>query len=120
MGEPGAERVAGLLRQVLEQKITGYINVVNLAELYYILARKSRKTADEKERNIKSFGVKIVSVKDNALWKESAVLKANYSLSLADAFAIATAKMLKSRLVTGADPEFDNIVEVQIERVQDF
>lgn len=120
LGEVGAERVASLLRQVLEQKITGYISVVNLAELYYILARKSRKTADEKERNIKSFGVKIVPVRDNALWKEAAVLKANYSLSLADAFAIATAKMLKSRLVTGADPEFNSIVEVQIERVQDF
>jgi len=30
---------------VLERDLKDYINVVNLAELYYILARKSRKRA---------------------------------------------------------------------------
>ncbi|AIC15164.1 PIN domain-containing protein [Nitrososphaera viennensis] len=117
MGEEGSEHVAGLLKQVLDRKIKGYMNVVNLAELYYILGRKSKKVAEEKERNVRSFGVKIVSVKDNALWKEAAMLKANHSLSLADAFAAATAKTLRSKLVTGADPEFDGIDNVQIERV---
>jgi len=117
MDEQGAENVADLLKQVLERKIRGYINVINLAELYYILSRKSRKIADEKERNIKNFGVKIVPVNDDALWKEAALLKANHSLSLADAFAAATAKTLKSKLVVGADPEFDNINNIQIERV---
>ncbi len=117
MGEKGAERVAELLRQVLDRKIKGYISVVNLAELYYILGRKDRKMADEKERNLRSFGVKIAPVRDNALWKEAALLKASHSLSLADAFAAATAKDLKSKLVTGADPEFGNIDDIQIERV---
>lgn len=117
MDEDGAEHVAGLLKQVLDRKIKGYMNVVNLTELYYILSRKSKKVADEKERNVRSFGVKIVPVKDNALWKEAAMLKANHSLSLADAFAAATAKTLRSKLVTGADPEFDGIDNVQVERV---
>ena len=117
MDEEGAEHVASLLKQVLDRKIKGYMNVVNLAELYYILNRKSKKVAEEKERNVRSFGVKIVPVKDNALWKEAAMLKANHSLSLADAFAAATAKTLKSKLVTGADPEFDSIGNIQIERV---
>lgn len=120
MGEEGAERVAGLLKQVLDRKIKGYINVVNLAEVYYILGRKDRKIADEKERNLRSFGLKIVSVRDNALWREAALLKADHSLSLADAFAAATAKTLKSRLVTGADPEFGNIDGIQIERVSNL
>jgi predicted nucleic acid-binding protein len=116
--EEGAERVAGLLKQVLDRKIKGYINVVNLAELYYIISRESKKVADEKERNVRSFGVKIVPVKDNALWKEAAILKANHSLSLADAFAVATAKTLRSKLIIGPDPEFDGIIDnVQIERV---
>lgn len=119
MGEKGAERVAELLRQVLDRKIKGYISVVNLAELYYILGRKDRKMADEKERNLRSFDVKIAPVRDNALWKEAALLKAGHSLSLADAFAAATAKTLKSKLVTGADPEFGNIDDIQIERVSD-
>lgn len=117
MGEKGADRIADLLAQILEGKIKGYMNVVNLAELYYILARKSRKVAEEKERNLRSFGVKIVSVRDDDLWKEAAVLKANHTLSLADAFAAATAKTLKSKLVTGSDPEFEAIEGVQIERL---
>lgn len=117
MGEKGADRIADLLAQILEGKIKGYMNVVNLAELYCILARKSRKVAEEKERNLRSFGVKIVSVRDDDLWKEAAVLKANHTLSLADAFAAATAKTLKSKLVTGSDPEFEAIEGVQIERL---
>ena len=117
MGEEGAEHVAGLLKQVLDRKIKGYMNVVNLAELYYILCRKSKKVADEKERNVRSFGVKIVPVKDDAVWKEAAMLKTNHSLSLADAFAAATAKNLQSKLVTGMDPDFDSIGGIQIERV---
>jgi predicted nucleic acid-binding protein len=116
MNEKGAEHVAGLLKQVLDGKIKGYMSVVNLAELYYILSRKSRKVADEKERNIRSFGIKIVPVKDDILWKEAATLKATHSLSMADAFAAATAKTLRSKLVTGADPEFDS-TNIQIERV---
>jgi predicted nucleic acid-binding protein len=117
LDENGAERVAELLDQISERRINGYMNIVNLAELYYILGRKSRKIADEKERNIKSLGVKIVPVKDDPLWKEAAILKANHSLSLADAFAAATAKIMKSKLVTGSDPDFDNIGSIQIERV---
>jgi predicted nucleic acid-binding protein len=117
MGEEGSEQIAGLLKQVLDRKIKGYMNIVNLAELYYILGRKSKKVAEEKERNVRSFGVKIIPVKDNALWKEAAMLKANHSLSLADAFAAATAKTLRSKLVTGADPEFEGIDNVQVERV---
>ena len=118
MDEEGAEHIAGILKQVLDGKTKGYMNVVNLAELYYILCRKSKKVADEKERNIKSFGVRIVPVEDNtSLWKSAAMLKAKHSLSLADAFAAATAKSLKSKLVTGADPEFDKIDNIQIERI---
>jgi uncharacterized protein len=118
MGEKGADRVSNLLVQILEGKIKGYMNVVNLAELYYILARKSRKVADEKERNLRSFGIKIVPVQDgDDLWKEAAILKASYALSIADAFAAATAKTLRSRLVTGSDPEFEEIHGVQIERI---
>lgn len=134
--EKGAERVAELLTQVLEGKIKGYMSVVNLAELYYILARKSSKIAEEKERNLRRFGVKIVSVEGNVgsgsedsdnntnsvvatsvLWKEAALLKAGHSLSLADAFAAATAKILSSKLVTGSDPEFGKIKGIRTEQI---
>lgn len=117
LGERGAERMEDLLSQVLDGKISGYINVVNLAEFYYMLGRKNKKIAAEKEKSIKSFGVKVVPVTDGELWKEAAMLKMGHPLSLADAFAAATAKTLKSKLVTGSDPEFSNIGGIQIERI---
>lgn len=117
LDEKGAERVADLLSQVLEGKVKGYMNVVNLAELYYILARKSDKVAEEKERNLRSYGIKLVPVEDGGLWKEAALLKARHNLSLADAFAAATAKSLKSTLVTGQDPDFEGIGGIKLQRM---
>ena len=118
LDEDGADRVADLLGQVLGGRIKGYMNIVNMAELYYILGRKSPKMAAEKERNIRSCGIRLVPVKDASLWREAAMLKAGHSLSLADAFAAATAKALKSRLVTGDDAEFAGIDGLNIERVR--
>jgi predicted nucleic acid-binding protein len=117
MGEKGAGRVADLLTQIYDGKTKGYMSVVNLAEFYHILARKSRKVADEKEANLRGFGIKAVPALDDDLWKEAALLKTNHALSLADAFAAATAKTLKAKLVIGSDPEFDRIDGVQIEKI---
>ncbi len=118
LGEPGSGRVVELLREVLEGKIEGRVNVVNLAEIYYILRRKSKQAAEEKEANLKNYGVKVIPVDpDSSLWKTAASLKADHALSLADAFAAATAIELKSKLVTGADEEFDDIHGLNVERI---
>lgn len=77
-----AERVADLLKQIMDKKITAYMNVVNFAELYYILSRKSKKIAEEKAKNIRIFGVKIIPIMDDILWKETAPLKASHYLLL--------------------------------------
>ena len=118
LGEPGSEKVVALLRQVLDREMHGHLNVVNLAEVYYILRRKSGKVADEKEENLRSYGVRIVPVDPQAsLWKRAASLKAEHAMSLADSFAASTALELKCRLVTGADREFDGIPGLDVERV---
>jgi predicted nucleic acid-binding protein len=88
-----------------------------LAELYYILARKSSKVAEEKERNLRGYGVKVIPVQDDDLWKNAALLKARHTLSLADAFALATAKKHRAVLVTGQDPDFKGLKGFMIERV---
>jgi predicted nucleic acid-binding protein len=94
------------------------INIVNLAEICYILHRRSREAAEEKEENLRNYGVKVVPVDpESPLWKKAASLKAQHTMSLADAFAFATALELKSRLVTGADKDFDGIQGLKIERV---
>jgi predicted nucleic acid-binding protein len=118
LGEPGSEKVVELLRNVLEGNVKANISIVNLAEIYYILHRRSKEAAEEKEKNLRSYGVKVVSVDpDSPLWKKAASLKAQHSMSLADAFAAATALELKSKLVTGADEDFDGIPALTLERV---
>lgn len=116
--EPGAEKVAAYLGQVLEKKISGYINIINLTEFYYILYRRRKQLADEKERNLRSFGIEIIPVRaDSMLWKQAALIKANHSLSVADAFAAATAITLKAKLVTGSDTEFNHVAKLKVERI---
>jgi len=117
LDEPGADRMEELLRKSLEGSLECFLNIINLSEFYYILARRNRKVADEKEKNLRSYAVKIVPVDDDSIWKEAARIKASHSLSLGDAFAAATAKVLKADLVAGFDKEFRGI-GLKIEKIR--
>jgi len=105
--EPGSEKVLELFNAVMEKKADGYISVVNLTELYYILYRKDPKIAEEKTRNLISFGLVPYGCSPGELWKLAAQFKAQKGIPLADAFAAATAKHLKAALVTGGDRHFE-------------
>jgi len=106
LGEKGAEIVEELLIKVYEGEIKGYINIVNLTEFYYILYRKAPDLAEEKVQNLKFYGIRVVPVDDNAIWKEAGKIKAKYGIPLADAFAAATAIVKKDKLVIGRDDDF--------------
>ncbi|RJS73505.1 type II toxin-antitoxin system VapC family toxin [ANME-2 cluster archaeon] len=109
LGEVGADVVEDLLKKVLRGDIKGYLNVINLTEFYYILYRKDPMIADEKVGNLRAYGLQIVPVTDDSIWREAGRLKGMHSLSLADAFAAATASVKGSDLVVGSDREFDGI-----------
>jgi len=109
LGEAGAELVRDNLEKVQKGEIEGYINILNLTEIYYILSRVSPKIAEEKQRNLRLFGLKIVPINDNGLWREAAKIKCDHAMSIADAFAVATAQNLKTKLVVGSDKEFNNL-----------
>jgi predicted nucleic acid-binding protein len=98
--------VEGLLDQVVDGSLEAYINIVNLTELYYILHRYSPDAAEEKTRNLIAFGVKVVPILVDGLWKLAAEIKSGHPMSLADAYAAATAQMTGSKLVVGRDTEF--------------
>jgi len=120
LGEAGSDRVESYLERISEGEVKGYLNVVNLAELHHILRRTSRNVAEENERNLRSFGIRIVPVVDNSpLWREAAAIKADNALSLADAFAASTALLRKGILVTGSDIEFEDVKDLKLERVSD-
>jgi predicted nucleic acid-binding protein len=116
LGEPEGKDVEIRLTKIMKGEMKGYLNIVNLTELYYILYRRSPSLAEEKERNLRGYGVKIVPISDNGLWKEAAKMKGKHTLSIADAFAAATAKMEKTKLLTGRDAEFQD-VDISIEQI---
>ncbi len=109
LGDAGGDQVIDILEKIENGEAQGYINIINLTEVQYILSRISPKIAEEKQRILRIYGLKVVPIEDNGIWREAAQIKCNHSMSLADAFAVATAKNLKTKLVVGTDKEFKNL-----------
>jgi predicted nucleic acid-binding protein len=107
LGEKGGEIVRDCLQKVQNKEAEGYLNILNLTEIYYILHRLNPQLAEEKQRNLRLYGLKIVPIEDDNLWREAAKTKSEHSLSLADAFAVATAKTFDATLIVGSDQEFN-------------
>ena len=116
MGEEGNAVVEEMLDRVIDGDVQAYINVVNLTELYYILHRYSPEAAEEKTRNLRAYGIKVVPLTDDTLWRLAAEIKSRHPMSLADAYAAATAQVTGSKLVVGRDQEF-NALEVETMRI---
>lgn len=85
---------------------------MNIAEVYYVTKRRSREAdprlaADKVIEVIENLPIQIESIsKPEAV--AAARLKADYAISLADAFAAALAKTYDAQVVTG-DPEFETL-----------
>ena len=118
LGEEGGEFVRDSLGKVQNGDAEGYINILNLTEIYYILFRVDPELAEEKQRNLRLYGLKVIPVEDDDLWREAARIKGRHALSLADAFAVATAKSFESKLVVGSDKEFREI-NIQLLKIRD-
>jgi predicted nucleic acid-binding protein len=118
LGEEGGEFVRNSLGKVQNGDAEGYINILSLTEIYYILFRVDPELAEEKQRNLRLYGLKVVPVEDDDLWREAARIKGGHALSLADAFAVATAKSFESKLVVGSDKEFREI-NIQLLKIRD-
>ena len=105
--EPAANAVEELLYQAAKGKRKLYLSVVNWGEIYYSTMRKvSQAEAEVRALEISSLPIEIVGVGDDLkLARRTAIFKATYRISYADAFAAALAKEKKAELVTGG-PEF--------------
>jgi ribonuclease VapC len=103
--EDGAEFVQGLLEKASRKDAPLLMTEVNYAEVKYIVLRKDGKEAwKEVAASLGSLPVEFVP-STRTLADAAADFKANYRISLADAFAAALAKEKKAELITG-DPEF--------------
>src|SRR5208337_2790041 len=106
--EEGYQKVVGLLRDVLASGGRALMNAVNYGEIIYIIKRAF---GDRKKIEclaaIERLGIEILSVPNELIFR-AAEYKAEFSISHADCFALASALENKAPLVTG-DPEFKKV-----------
>jgi len=106
--EPAAGEMEDLIVEAHEKNIRLLMSAVNVAEVWYILAREeSPAEADRSVFNLEQLGVRFVE----ADWRRAqmaARFKAGHAMSLGDCFAAGLAQEYDAALVTG-DPEFQQV-----------
>ncbi len=99
--EPAATRVNSLLDDATDEQARLPMCMINLGEVYYVLARtRGRDKAESVPKDLEAAPIEFTSVDDDLVWA-AARLKADYPISYADAFAAALALRLGGELVTG-------------------
>lgn len=100
--EARGRRVLALLGRVEAGREAGYVSRVTLAELGYLLQRRNPVAARTALGSLLAHGLEPFPCEP--VWEEAAGLKARHAdLSLADAFAAATARALAAELVVAGD-----------------
>ena len=106
--EKGYEKVLNLLEEIKKAGVTKYINAINLGEIVYATKREF---GDQKKlevlANIERLNFTILTVSNNLIF-QAAEYKAQYRISYADCFILASAIEHKAIIVTG-DPEFKKV-----------
>ena len=109
--EKGYEKVLHLLEEIKRTGATKYINAINLGEIIYTTKREF---GDQKKlevlANMERLNFRVLPV-PNQLVFQAAEYKAQFGISYADCFALASAVEHKAPLVTG-DPDFRKVERV--------
>lgn len=106
--EPGAGKVAEILKNINEQEIKGFMSIINWGEIYYNTMRENGQEEAERVLNqINKYSIQLIDA-DKGLTYEASKLKARYRVAYADCFAAALGIRLKAEVVTG-DPEFEKL-----------
>lgn len=110
-GESSGAMVRGLIHDAERRRVRLYLSLINWGEVLYIVRRERGDVAShEVAARIDALPITLRGV-DRALVQGAAMLKAQYPIAYADAFAAATAQLLKVPVVTG-DPEFRRLEAV--------
>jgi ribonuclease VapC len=115
--EPGAERVAEILSDIVSSRVKGYMSIINWGEIYYSTLRvQGEKNAEAVLDQIAKYPITIVDA-DRSLTYQAATFKGRFRIAYADCYAAALANRLRATVVTG-DPEFRKLEQdVDIEWV---
>ncbi|MDA8104886.1 MAG: type II toxin-antitoxin system VapC family toxin [Nitrospiraceae bacterium] len=106
--EKGYEKVVSLLQEIRKSGARKYLNAINLGEIIYCTKREF---GDQKKlevlANIERLNFLILPTPNDLIFRASEI-KAQFSLSYADCFVVASAQEHKAAIVTG-DPEFKKV-----------
>ncbi len=106
--EPGADIVQQILETASRESEPVFISAVNWGEIVYVLLRgRGRQVAHEVCGSLASLAIEIVSV-DAEMAEHAAIVKEDFKLPYADAFAAALALRENATLVT-ADYDFSHL-----------
>jgi ribonuclease VapC len=102
------QKEKGYEKEIRKTGATKYINAINLGEIIY---STKKEFGDQKKlevlANIERLNFTILPIPNNLIF-QAAEYKAQYAISYADSFALASAVEHKATLVTG-DPEFKKV-----------
>ncbi len=106
--EKGYEKVKRLLIEIQKKGLEKYINIINLGEIVYSTKREFGDLKKiEVMAAIERLGFTTIPVTNDLVFR-AAEYKADYSISYADCFVLASAVEFKAIIVTG-DPEFKKV-----------
>jgi predicted nucleic acid-binding protein len=111
---PAEARVAALLAEADSGKAQLLMSAINVGEVYYILRKQhSESLAESWRESSRTLPVTIEIPTEADIWS-AALIKGQYPVSYADAFAAALAQKYNCRLVTG-DPEFGTVEHLELD-----
>jgi ribonuclease VapC len=106
--ESGAAKVEKLLHSAQRGKIKVLINKINLGEVYYLTIRRiGLEPAKENLERLLNLPIEVIAP-SSEITMRAAEIKAQYAISYADCFAVATAELFSGSVLTG-DPEFKKV-----------
>ena len=106
--EDGADKVEKLLISSRQGDVQAFMSEINLGEVYYLTIRRlGLESAKEYLERFFELSIQIVSPSSDIILS-AAEIKAEYAISYADCFAVATALKVNASIVTG-DPEFKKV-----------
>ena len=106
--ETGADKVEKLLRSAQRGLLKTFMSEINLGEVYYLTIRRiGLEPAKENLERLLNLPIKIISPSSELILR-AAEIKAQYAISYADCFTVATAEQLSASIITG-DPEFKKV-----------
>ncbi|MFC1820008.1 type II toxin-antitoxin system VapC family toxin [Thermodesulfobacteriota bacterium] len=106
--EDGADKVEKLLISIRQGALKAFISEINLGEVYYMTIRRlGLALAKPYLEQFFELSIKVVPPSSDIILSASEI-KAEYAISYADCFAVATALRVEASIITG-DPEFKKV-----------